>query len=81
MLRTSMMALAALLFAAAMTVVPRNALAGWYGPHWDYYGGRFVVSAPSYLHSYRAFNPSCVWLRRVVPTPLGPQWQLVPVCV
>jgi hypothetical protein len=75
MLRSSVMALAALLLAVALA--PAQALAGgyfgggWYGS-WDFYGGRFLVATP---------NPNCVFLRRVVPTPLGRQWQLVPVCV
>ena len=83
MLRSSVMALAALLLAAALAPAP--ALAGgyfgggWYGK-WDFYGGRFVVATPTVLHEYAAYNPNCVFLRRVIPTPLGPQWQLVPVC-
>jgi hypothetical protein len=86
MWRSSVMALAALLLAAAITFVPAKAFAGsyfgggWYdGLRWDYYGGRFLVSN-THLHEYAAFNPNCAWLRRLVPTPLGPQWQLVPVC-
>lgn len=83
MLRSSVMALAALLLAVALA--PAQALAGgyfgggWYGS-WNFYGGRFVVATPTVLHEYAAYNPNCVFLRRVVPTPLGPQWQLVPVC-
>jgi len=86
MLRSSVMALAALLLAAAITLAPAKVFAGsyfgggWYdGMRWDYYGGRFLVSN-THLHEYTAFNPNCAWLRRLVPTPLGPQWQLVPVC-
>ena len=80
MLRSSVMALAALLLAVA----PAPALAGgyfggWYG-NWNFYGGRFVVATPTVLHEYAAYNPNCAFLRRLVPTPLGPQWQLVPVC-
>jgi hypothetical protein len=83
MLRSSVMALAALLLAVALA--PAQALAGgyfgagWYG-NWDFYGGRFLVAAPARLHEYAAYNPNCAFLRRVMPTPLGPQWQLVPVC-
>ena len=83
MLRSSVMALAALLLAVVLASAP--ALAGgyfgggWYGK-WDFYGGRFVVATPTVLHEYAAYNPNCVFLRRVMPTPLGPQWQLVPVC-
>ena len=83
MLRSSVMALAALLLAVAL--VPAPALAGgyfgggWYGS-WDFYGGRFLVATPPRLHEYAAYNPNCAFLRRLVPTPLGPQWQLVPVC-
>jgi hypothetical protein len=83
MLRSSVMALTALLLAVALA--PEQALAGgyfgggWYG-RWDFYGGRFLVAMPTRLHEYAAYNPNCAFLRRVVPTPLGPQWQLVPVC-
>jgi hypothetical protein len=57
----------------------------WYGwsrvSHWAYYGGMFVPSGPfGHLHEYAAFNPSCAFMRRVVPTPVGPQWQLARVC-
>ena len=46
-----------------------------------YYGGMFVPSGPfGHLHEYKAFDPSCAFLRRVVFTPSGPQSQLVPVC-
>jgi hypothetical protein len=81
MLRSSVMALAALLLAAALA--PAQAVAGGYfGGYggWDFYGGRFVIPTHTVLHEYAAYNPSCTFLRRVVPTPLGPQWQLVPVC-
>jgi hypothetical protein len=83
MWRSSAMALAALLLAVALAPTP--ALAGgyfgggWYGK-WDFYGGRFLIVAPTRLHEYAAYNPNCAFLRRLVPTPLGPQWQLVPVC-
>ena len=83
MLRSSVMALAALLL--AVVLAPAQALASeyfggsWYGG-WNFYGGRFLVATPAHLLEYAAYNPNCVFLRRVVPTPLGPQWQLVPVC-
>jgi len=83
MLRSSVMALAALLL--AVVLAPAQAMAGeyfgggWYGG-WDYYGGRFLVTTPPRLHEYAAYNPNCAFLRRLVPTPLGPQWQLVPIC-
>jgi hypothetical protein len=83
MLRSSVMAPAALLL--AVVLAPAQALAGgyfgsgWYG-NWDFYGGRFQVATPTRLHEYAAYNPNCAFLRRVVPTPLGLQWQLVPVC-
>jgi hypothetical protein len=81
MLRSSVMALAALLLAAALAPAQAGGYfgSGWYGG-WDFYGGRFLVAAPTRLHEYAAYNPSCAFLRRLVPTPLGPQWQLVPVC-
>jgi hypothetical protein len=81
MLRSSVMALAALLLAAALAPAQAGAYfgGGWYGS-WDFYGGRFLVATPTRLHEYAAYNPSCAFLRRLVPTPLGPQWQLVPVC-
>jgi hypothetical protein len=81
MLRSSVMALAALLLAVVLT--PARAVAaggdGWYGG-WNFYGGRFVIPTHTVLHEYAAYNPNCAFLRRLVPTPLGPQWQLVPVC-
>jgi hypothetical protein len=83
MLRSSVMALAALLL--AVVLMPAQAVAGgyfgggWYGG-WDFYGGRFVIPTHTVLHEYAAYNPSCAFLRRLVPTPLGPQRQLVPVC-
>ena len=81
MLRSSVMALAALLLAAALAPAQAGGYfsGGWYG-NWDFYGGRFLVATPTRLHEYAAYNPNCAFLRRVVPTPLGPQWQLVPVC-
>jgi hypothetical protein len=81
--RSSAMALAALLL--AVVLMPAQAVAGgyfgggWYGG-WNFYGGRFVIPTHTALHEYAAYNPSCAFLRRLVPTPLGPQWQLVPVC-
>ena len=68
---------------AGIAFAPTPASAGGSGwaPAWEFYGGRFVVSAPPGGHEYQSFNSSCVWLRRVVPTPLGPRWQLFPVCV
>jgi hypothetical protein len=81
MLRSSVMALAALLLAAALAPAQAGGYFGgsWYG-NWDFYGGRFLVATPTRLHEYAAYNPNCAFLRRVVPTPLGPQWQLVPFC-
>jgi hypothetical protein len=81
MLRSSVMALAALLLAAALAPAQAGGYfgGGWYGS-WDFYGGRFLVAMPTRLHEYAAYNPNCAFLRRLVPTPLGPQWQLVPVC-
>ena len=81
MLRSSVMALAALLLAAALAPAQAGRYfgGGWYG-NWDFYGGRFLVATPTRLHEYAAYNPNCAFLRRVIPTPLGPQWQLVPVC-
>jgi hypothetical protein len=81
MLRSSVMALAALLLAAALAPAQAGGYfgGGWYG-NWNFYGGRFLVATPTRLHEYAAYNPNCAFLRRVVPTPLGPQWQLVPVC-
>jgi hypothetical protein len=81
MLRSSVMALAALLLAAALAPAQAGGYFGgsWY-ENWDFYGGRFLVATPARLHEYAAYNPNCAFLRRLVPTPLGPQWQLVPVC-
>jgi hypothetical protein len=81
MLRSSVMALAALLLAVALAPAQAGEYfgGGWYGG-WNFYGGRFLVATPTRLHEYAAYNPNCAFLRRLVPTPLGPQWQLVPVC-
>ena len=81
MLRSSVMALAALLLAAALAPAQAGGYFGgsWYG-NWDFYGGRFLVATPTRLHEYAAYNPNCAFLPRLVQTPLGPQWQLVPVC-
>jgi hypothetical protein len=81
MLRSSVMALAALLLAAVLAPAQAGGYfgGGWYGS-WDFYGGRFLVATPPRLHEYAAYNPNCAFLRRLVPTPLGPQWQLVPIC-
>ena len=75
------MALAALLLAAALAPAQAGGYfgGGWYG-NWNFYGGRFLIATPTRLHEYAAYNPNCAFLRRLVPTPLGPQWQLVPVC-
>jgi hypothetical protein len=92
MLRSSPIWLAALVVAAVVALAPAEVWAGehydgwyqgWSAPsQWDYYGGRFVPSAmPGYLHEYRAFNANCAFLRRLVLTPVGPSWQLVPICV
>jgi hypothetical protein len=92
MLRSSLTWLAALVVAAVVALAPAAVWAGgyygswyqgWSAPsHWDYYGGRFVPSAmPGYLHEYPAFNANCAFLRRLVLTPVGPSWQLVPICV
>jgi hypothetical protein len=90
MLRAAMRWLAALVLVAGIAFAPAKGMAGGYfgggwsdGSRWDLYGGRFVASdTHTYLHEYSAFNPGCVWLRRLVPTPTpyGPRWQLVPVC-
>jgi hypothetical protein len=89
MLRPSLKWLAALVAAAVVALAPAKVWAGgYYGGgwsaayRWDYYGGRFMPSAmPGYLHEYPAFNANCAFLRRLVLTPVGPSWQLVPVCV
>jgi hypothetical protein len=90
MLRSSLLWLAALVAAAFVACAPARAGGyyggGWYGgwsavSHWDYYGGRFVPAAMAgHLHEYATSNPNCALLRRLVPTPVGPSWQLVPVC-
>jgi hypothetical protein len=90
MLRKSSLWLAALSVAASVAFAPAKSLASghfraWHGwsrvSHWAYYDGMFVPSGPfGHLHEYMAFNPSCAFLRRVVLTPVGPQWQLIPVC-
>ena len=83
MLRSSVMALAALFArrcACADAGPGRRILRRRLVRGWDFYGGRFLVATPTRLHEYAAYNPNCAFLRRLVPTPLGPQWQLVPVC-
>ena len=92
MLRPSLMWAAALVAASLALALGQASAGGYYGggwyqgwsaaSHWDYYGGRFVPSAmPGHLHEYQAFNANCAFLRRLVRTPVGPNWQLVPVCV
>lgn len=91
MLRKSSLWLAALSLAASVTFVPvESSAGGYFGPRYGtipvlyagaYYGGMFVPAGPfGHLHEYRAWDPSCAFLRRVVFTPRGPQSQLVPVC-
>ena len=83
MLRSSVMALAALLLAVALAPAPAwpadiSAAVGT-GNGISTAAGSWSPRLPV-LHEYAAYNPNCAFLRRVVPTPLGPQWQLVPVC-
>jgi hypothetical protein len=49
---------------------------GWHRHHgWGWGGGpRFVIGAPAYAH-----GGDC-YVRRLVPTPWGPRWQLVNRC-
>jgi hypothetical protein len=55
MLRSSVMALAALLLAAALAPAQAGGYfgGGWYG-RWDFYGGRFVIPTHTVLHEYTA---------------------------
>ena len=92
MLRKSPLWLAALSVAASVTFAPvESSAGGYFGPRYGpvpvlyagaYYGGMFVPAGPfGHLHEYQAWDPGCAFLRRVVFTPLGPQSQLVPVCL
>ena len=84
MLRKSPPWLATLSVAASVAVVPVECSAGGYfSPRYGmvpvlygraHYGDMFVPPGPfGHLHEYRAFDPGCGFLRRVVFTPSGPQ--------
>jgi hypothetical protein len=48
------------------------------------YYRRPVLSGYPYPHSYyygnSGYDPGCVWIRQLVPTPYGPQWRMIPGC-
>ena len=62
---------------------------GW-GSHFGGRYGRFgifrrpILSGYPYAHPYYYGNsgndPGCVWVRQLVQTQYGPQWQVTPAC-
>ena len=69
---------AASLGAAALAPTSASAWGGWHGGHhWGWGGPRIVIGGPAYYGGY-AYG-GC-YVRRLVPTPWGPQWRLVNRC-
>ena len=78
--KLSLVAIAAASLGAA-ALAPTSASAwggghhGWHGYHWGWGGPRVVIGAPAY-----AYGGGGCYVRRLVPTPWGPRWQLVNRC-
>ena len=76
----------ALAFAVCIAVSSTGALAhGGGGFHGGYIrGGRFAGPGLGWGYPGWAYGGygyyGCPWVRRLVPTPYGWRWQLVPVC-
>jgi hypothetical protein len=72
---------AAALGAAALAPTSASAFGGhgwhggWRGGGWGWGGPRFFVGGPAYAYGYGG-----CYVRRLVPTPWGPRWQLVNRC-
>ncbi len=72
--RLSLVAVAAASLGAA-ALAPTAASAHWHrGWGWGWGGPRFYAGAPAY------YGYGGCYVRRLVPTPWGPRWQLVNRC-
>ncbi len=72
--RLSLVAVAAASLGAA-ALAPTAASAHWHrGWGWGWGGPRFYVGTPAY------YGYGGCYVRRLVPTPWGPRWQLVNRC-
>jgi hypothetical protein len=80
--KLSLAAVAAASLAAALAPTSASAWGGWHGGWhgggwhrggWGYAGPRLYVGGPAYGYG------GC-YVRRLVPTPWGPQWRLVNRC-
>ncbi len=64
----------------------------WHGPgaHFGWRYGRSgffrrpILSGYPYPYPYyfgnSGYDPGCLWVRQLVPTPYGPQWRVTPAC-
>jgi hypothetical protein len=52
---------------------------GWHGGGWGHGGPRFYVGGPAYYGPGYGGYGGC-YVRRLVPTPLGPRWRLINRC-
>ena len=79
--KLSLVAIAAASLGAA-ALAPTSASAWWGGGHgggWHRWGGpRVVIGAPAYYGGGYAYG-GC-YVKRLVPTPWGPQWRTVNRC-
>jgi hypothetical protein len=77
--KLSLVAVAAILLGAA-ALAPTSASAwGWHGGwHGGWGGPRIFVGGPAY-YGYGYGYGGC-YVRRLIPTPWGPRWQLVNRC-
>ena len=79
--KLSLVAVAAASLAAALAPTSASAWGGWHGGWhgggwhrgWGYAGPRVFVGGPAYGYG------GC-YVRRLVPTPWGPQWRVVNRC-
>ncbi len=69
---------AASLGAAALAPTSASAWGGWHGGWHGWGGPRVVIGGPAYYGGGYAYG-GC-YVRRLVPTPWGPQWRLVNRC-
>ena len=71
--KLSLVAVAAASLAAALAPTSASAWGGWHRG-WGYAGPRVYVGGPAY------YGYGGCYVRRLVPTPWGPQWRLVNRC-
>ena len=69
---------AASLGAAALAPTSASAWGGYHGGWYRHGGPRIVIGGPAYFGGGYAYG-GC-YLRRLVPTPWGPQWRTVNRC-